>query len=139
MYQSLTQVIPPAQDGELFKGITNLYPLWQKLTPETIRISTMISLAVLILSGCTTISGHLYLWPNGCRPDDSIEAAAGMRFHASRGSMSLGQSRGGLPPDALVENEAAILTDTQRVIERYHEARRGSMLRIVGGPVRLFR
>lgn len=124
MYQSLTRVIPPAQDGELFKWITNLYPIWQKMTPEMIRVSTMVSMAELILSGCTTTSDHLYLYPGGCRLDDSIEAAArmGMRFHASRGSMSLGQSRGGLPPDSLVENEAAILTDTQRVIERYHDA-----------------
>ncbi|MDN8543485.1 8-oxoguanine deaminase [Erwinia sp. ACCC 02193] len=136
MYQSLTRVIPPAQDGELFKWISNLYPIWQKMTPEMIRVSTMMSMAELILSGCTTTSDHLYLYPGGCKLDDSIDAAArmGMRFHASRGSMSLGQSRGGLPPDSLVEDEAAILTDTQRVIERYHDARRGSMLRIVVAP-----
>jgi len=136
MYQSLTRVIPPAQDGELFKWISNLYPIWQKIIPEMIRISTMMSMTELILSGCTTSSDHLYLYPNGCRLDDSIEAAAamGMRFHASRGSMSLGQSKGGLPPDSLVEDEAAILKDTQRVIERYHDASRGSMLRIVVAP-----
>ena len=136
MYQSLTRVIPPAQDGELFKWITNLYPIWQKMTPEMIRISTKLSMAELILSGCTTSSDHLYLFPNGCRLDDSIEAASemGMRFHASRGSMSVGQSKGGLPPDTLVENEAAILKDTQRLIERYHDAAHGSMLRIVVAP-----
>ena len=136
MYQSLTRVIPAAQDGELFKWITNLYPLWQKLTPEMIRISTMMSMAELMLTGCTTSSDHLYVFPNGCKLDDSIEAAAkmGMRFHASRGSMSVGQSRGGLPPDSLVEKEEAILKDTQRVIERYHDAGRGSMLRVVVAP-----
>ncbi|WP_380184801.1 8-oxoguanine deaminase [Kalamiella sp. sgz302252] len=136
MYQSLTRVIPPAQDGELFKWITNLYPIWQKMTPEMIHVSTKLSMAELILSGCTTSSDHLYLFPNGCRLDDSIEAASemGMRFHASRGSMSVGQSKGGLPPDALVENEAAILKDTQRLIERYHDATQGSMLRIVVAP-----
>jgi len=136
MYQSLTRVIPAAQDGELFKWITSLYPIWQKMTPETIRISTMMSMAELVLSGCTTSSDHLYLYPNGCRLDDSIEAAAimGMRFHASRGSMSVGQSKGGLPPDSLVENEAVILADTQRVIERYHDASPGAMVRIVVAP-----
>jgi len=136
MYQSLTRVIPEAQDGELFKWITNLYPLWQKLTPDMIRISTMMSMAELMLTGCTTSSDHLYVFPNGCKLDDSIEAAArmGMRFHASRGSMSVGQSRGGLPPDSLVEKENVILEDTQRVIERYHDAERGSMLRVVVAP-----
>jgi len=136
MYQSLTRVIPPAQDGELFKWITSLYPIWEKLTPEMIRISTQMSMAELILSGCTTTSDHLYVFPNGCRLDDSIEAAAsmGMRFHPGRGSMSLGKSKGGLPPDSVVENEQAILEDTQRVIERYHDDSRGSMLRLVVAP-----
>lgn len=136
MYQSLTRVIPPAQDGELFKWITSLYPVWEKLTPEMIRISTQMSMAELILSGCTTTSDHLYIYPNGCRLDDSIEAAAvmGMRFHASRGSMSLGKSQGGLPPDSVVEKESDILRDTQRVIERYHDDSRGSMLRLVVAP-----
>ncbi len=136
MYQSLTRVIPPAQDGELFKWISNLYPIWQKMTPEMIRISTKMSMAELILSGCTTTSDHLYLYPGGCRLDDSIDAAKemGMRFHPSRGSMSLGQSQGGLPPDSLVEKESDILEDTQRVIERYHDANHGSMLRLVVAP-----
>lgn len=136
MYQSLTRVIPPAQDGELFKWITSLYPIWEKLTPEMIRVSTQMSMAELILSGCTTTSDHLYIYPNGCRLDDSIEAAVdmGMRFHPARGSMSLGKSRGGLPPDSVVEQESAILEDTQRVIERYHDDRRGSMLRLVVAP-----
>ncbi len=136
MYQSLTRAIPAVQNGELFNWLTHLYPLWQNLTPEMIHISTQISMAELMLSGCTTTSDHLYVYPNGCKLDDSIEAAAlmGMRFHASRGSMSVGKSLGGLPPDALVEDEAAILKDTQRVIERYHDDSHGSMLRIVVAP-----
>lgn len=136
MYQSLTRVVPSVQNGELFNWLTHLYPIWQKLTPEMIHVSTQTAMAELILSGCTTTSDHLYVYPNGCRLDDSIEAAAtmGMRFHASRGSMSVGQKQGGLPPDSLVEQENAILEDTQRVIERYHDSQRGAMLRIVVAP-----
>ena len=136
MYQSLTRAVPAAQDSSLFEWLKTLYPIWSKLTPEMIRISTQTAMAELLLSGCTTSSDHLYLYPNGSRLDDSIEGAAaiGMRFHAARGSMSIGESGGGLPPDALVENEDAILKDTQRLIERYHDAAHGSMLRIVAAP-----
>ncbi|GAB3628671.1 8-oxoguanine deaminase [Pandoraea terrae] len=136
MYQSLTRAIPAAQDGELFNWLTNLYPIWAGLTPEMIRVSTQTAMAELLLSGCTTSSDHLYIYPNGCRLDDSIEAAAGigMRFHASRGSMSVGQSQGGLPPDRVVEREADILKDTQRLIETYHDAGRYAMLRVVVAP-----
>ncbi len=136
MYHSLTRVVPSVQNGELFNWLTHFYPIWQKLTPEMIRISTQTAIAELMLSGCTTTSDHLYVYPNGCRLDDSIDAATamGMRFHASRGSMSVGQKQGGLPPDSLVENEKAILEDTQRVIERYHDDSRGAMLRIVVAP-----
>ena len=111
MYQSLTRAIPGAQDAELFTWLRTLYPIWAGITPEMIRVSTLTAMAELILSGCTTTSDHLYLYPNGSRLDDSIEAAAtiGMRFHAARGSMSVGESQGGLPPDRLVENEATIL------------------------------
>ncbi len=136
MYQSLTRAIPGAQDAELFGWLRRLYPIWAGLTPEMIRISTLTAMAELILSGCTTSSDHLYLYPNGSRLDDSIEAAAtiGMRFHAARGSMSVGESQGGLPPDRLVENEAAILKDTQRLIETWHDPQRHAMQRIVVAP-----
>ena len=101
LYQTLTRAVPAAQDADLFDWLTALYPMWARLTPEAVRMSTLVGLAELALSGCTTSSDHLYLYPNGCRLDDAIEAAAeiGLRFHATRGSMSLGESRGGLPPD----------------------------------------
>lgn len=136
MYQSLTRALPAAQDGELFNWLTNLYPVWANLTPEMIRVSTQTAMAELLLSGCTTSSDHLYIYPNGCRLDHSIKAAAeiGMRFHASRGSMSVGQSQGGLPPDRVVEREDEILKDTQRLIETYHDAGRYAMLRVVVAP-----
>lgn len=136
MYQSLTRAIPAAQDAELFGWLQTLYPIWERLTPEMIRVSTLTAMAELILSGCTTSSDHLYVYPNGCRLDDSIEAATqiGMRFHASRGSMSVGESQGGLPPDSLVEKEADILTDTQRLIETYHDTNAHAMLRIAVAP-----
>jgi cytosine/adenosine deaminase-related metal-dependent hydrolase len=136
MYQSLTRVIPAAQDGELFNWLTNLYPIWANLTGEMVRVSTLTAMSELILSGCTTSSDHLYIYPNDCRLEDSIAAARdiGMRFHAARGAMSVGQSKGGLPPDAVVEDEAAILKDTQRLIETYHDAGRYAMQRIVVAP-----
>ncbi|MBB5200502.1 cytosine/adenosine deaminase-related metal-dependent hydrolase [Glaciimonas immobilis] len=136
MYQSLTRVIPAAQNGELFNWLTNLYPIWANLTPEMVQVSTLTAMAELLLSGCTTSSDHLYIYPNGCKLDDSIEAASqiGMRFHAARGAMSVGQSKGGLPPDCVVEDENAILNDTQRLIETYHDHRRHAMQRIVVAP-----
>jgi cytosine/adenosine deaminase-related metal-dependent hydrolase len=136
MYQSLTRAVPSAQDAELFGWLEALYPIWARLTPEMLRVSTLTAMAELILSGCTTSSDHLYLFPNGCRLEDSIESAAeiGMRFHAARGSMSVGRSLGGLPPDSLVEEESGILADTQRVIEEHHDKARFAMLRIAVAP-----
>ncbi|AIN58819.1 8-oxoguanine deaminase [Pseudomonas soli] len=136
MYQSLTRVVPAAQDGELFNWLTNLYPIWARLTPEMIAVSTQTAMAELILSGCTTSSDHLYIYPNGCKLDDSIHAAEeiGMRFHAARGSMSVGRSQGGLPPDSVVEKESDILKESQRLIEDYHDASHGSMRRVVVAP-----
>ncbi|MBF6589569.1 MAG: 8-oxoguanine deaminase [Ktedonobacterales bacterium] len=134
--QTLTRNLPAAQNADLFTWLRVLYPIWANLTPEAIVVSTKTAIAELILSGCTTSSDHTYLWPHGARLDDQIEAAHAMRFrfHAARGSMSVGASRGGLPPDSVVEDEAAILRDCQRVIERYHDAARYSMLRIVLAP-----
>ncbi len=136
MYQSLTRVVPAVQDGELFGWLRGLYPIWARLTPEMIAVSTQTAMAELLLSGCTTSSDHLYVYPNGCRLDDSIAAAGeiGMRFHAARGSMSVGESKGGLPPDSCVEDEAAILRDSRRLIETYHDPDRYSMLRLVLAP-----
>jgi cytosine/adenosine deaminase-related metal-dependent hydrolase len=136
MYQTLTRALPGAQDGELFHWLTNLYPVWARLTPEMVGVSTQTAMAELMLSGCTTSGDHLYIYPNGCTLDHSIEAAQeiGMRFHAARGSMSVGQSKGGLPPDSVVEDEACILKDTQRLIENYHDAQPYAMQRIVVAP-----
>ena len=136
MFQSLTRALPAVQDASLFDWLTGLYRLWARLTPEMIRVSTQTAMAELLLSGCTTSSDHLYVFPNGCRLDDSIEAARtmGMRFHATRGSMSVGESQGGLPPDALVEVEEAILADTRRLIETFHDSKRYAMLRIGVAP-----
>ena len=136
MYQTLTRAVPAAQDCELFEWLQTLYPIWAGLTPEMVQVSTQTAMAELLLSGCTTSSDHLYIYPNGVRLDDSIEAAAqiGMRFHAARGAMSVGASAGGLPPDSVVESEAAILKDAQRLIERWHDAARHAMQRIVVAP-----
>ncbi len=136
MYQSLTRAIPQAQNAELFGWLRALYPIWAGLTPEMVQVSSRVAMAELLLSGCTTSSDHLYLYPNGVRLDDSIEAAQaiGMRFVATRGSMSVGQSQGGLPPDALVEREDLILKDTQRLIETWHDTRHGAMVNVAAAP-----
>lgn len=136
MYQSLTRAIPAVQDAELFSWLRGLYPIWAGLTPEMVQVSTQVAMAELLLSGCTTSSDHLYIYPNGVRLDDSIEAAQaiGMRFVATRGSMSVGRSQGGLPPDEVVEREDAILRDTQRLIERWHDASHGAMVQVAVAP-----
>jgi 8-oxoguanine deaminase len=135
-YQTLTRVIPAAQDANLFNWLKTLYPIWGRMTPDDVRVSTRTALAELAFSGCTTASDHLYIYPNGARLDDEIQAAGevGLRLHASRGSMSLGESKGGLPPDAVVEDEAFILKDSQRLIERYHDPNPGAMVQIVLAP-----
>ena len=135
-YQTLTRNLPAAQDANLFSWLRIHYLIWAGLTPEAIYVSTKTAIAELMLSGCTTSSDHCYIWPNGARIDDQIRAAAemGFRFHAARGSMSVGETQGGLPPDTVVEDEAAILRDSQRVIEAYHDASRYAMLRIVLAP-----
>lgn len=135
-YQTLTRVVPAAQDANLFNWLKTLYPIWARMTSEDIYISTKTALAELALSGCTTASDHLYLFPNGSSLDDEIRAAQemGMRIHASRGSMSLGESRGGLPPDSVVDDEGFILKDSQRLIEKYHDPKPGSRVQIVLAP-----
>ncbi len=135
-FQSLTRAVPAGQDAELFDWLTAHFPIWSRLTPEMIRVSTQTAMAELVLSGCTTAADHLYLYPNGSRLDDSIEAAQtmGLRFHATRGSMSVGQSAGGLPPDALCEREADVLRDCDRLIDQWHDDSHGSMLRIALAP-----
>ena len=136
MYQSLTRAIVSVQNAELFGWLRGLYPIWGGLTPDMIYTSTQVAMAELLMSGCTTSSDHLYIYPNGVTLDDSIEAARaiGMRFVATRGSMSVGQSLGGLPPDHLVENEDAILKDTLRVVQRYHSAAHGAMTQVAVAP-----
>ncbi len=140
MYQSLTRAIPAVQNAELFGWLRGLYPIWAGLTPEMVRVSTQVAMAELLMSGCTTSSDHLYIYPNGphgkVRLDDSIEAARaiGMRFVATRGSMSVGASQGGLPPDRVVEKEDFILKDTQRLIETYHDATHGAMVNVAVAP-----
>lgn len=135
-YQTLTRVVPAAQDANLFHWLKTLYPIWARMKPEDIFISTQTALAELALSGCTTASDHLYLFPNGSKLDDEIEAAQqiGLRLHASRGSMSLGKSQGGLPPDSVVDTEENILADSARLIEAYHDPKQGSMLQVVLAP-----
>ncbi len=135
-YQTLTRAVPAAQDANLFNWLKTLYPIWARLQPDDIFISTQTALAELALSGCTTASDHLYLFPNGSKLDDEIAAAfeIGVRLHASRGSMSLGESKGGLPPDSVVDTEENILKDSQRVIEKFHDAKRGSMTQIALAP-----
>lgn len=135
-YQTLTRALPAAQDANLFNWLKTLYPIWARMTPDDIFTSTQTALAELALSGCTTASDHLYLFPNGSKLDDEIEGARtiGLRLHASRGSMSLGESQGGLPPDSVVDTEEAILKDSQRLIERYHDPKPGSKLQIVLAP-----
>lgn len=135
-YQTLTRAVPAAQNANLFNWLKTLYPIWARMKPEDIRISTQTALAELALSGCTTASDHLYLFPNGSRLDDEIQSGkeVGIRLHASRGSMSLGESQGGLPPDSVVENEDSILKDSQRVIQQYHNPEPGAMTRVVLAP-----
>ncbi len=134
LYQTLTRCL--AQDDGLFGWLRTLYPIWARMNGEAVYVSAKIGLAELLLSGCTTSSDHLYLYPNGSRIDDEIRAAEeiGIRFHATRGSMSLGESKGGLPPDSVVEEEDAILRDCQRAVETFHQAGRYGMVRVALAP-----
>ena len=135
-YQTLTRAIPSAQNVELFGWLETLYPIWARLTAEGVHASAQMCVAELMLSGCTTASDHLYIFPNDATLDGEIRAVQqmGLRFHASRGSMSVGASQGGLPPDSVVEKEPAILRDSQRLIETWHDNGRYSMLRMTLAP-----
>ena len=136
LFQSLTRAVPGGQDALLFGWLKTLYPIWARFGAEEIFVSAQIGLAELALSGCTMSADHLYLFPNGARLDDTIAAAAevGLRFHPTRGAMSIGESAGGLPPDSLVEREAAILEDCIRVVDRFHDPRAGAMVRVGIAP-----
>lgn len=136
LYQTLTRAVPGGQDALLFGWLKTLYPIWARMGPQEIRVSALTGLAELALSGCTLSSDHLYMYPNGARLEDTIEAAAeiGLRFHPTRGAMSIGQSQGGLPPDSLVEREADILKDCIRVIDAFHDPRPGAMVRVGVAP-----
>jgi len=136
LYQTLTRAVPGGQDALLFGWLQTLYPIWARFGPAEMRTSALTGLAELALSGCTLSSDHLYLYPNGARLDDTIEAAReiGLRFHPTRGAMSIGESDGGLPPDMLVEREAAILEDCIRVIDAHHDAAEGAMIRVGIAP-----
>lgn len=134
--QTLTRNVPAAQNAELFEWLTVHYPIWSRLDADAIRTSTAVALTELMLSGCTTAVDHGYVWPNGARIDDEIAVARemGFRLHASRGSMSIGRSRGGLPPDELVEDEAAVMADCARAVDAYHDPQRLAMTRVVIAP-----
>jgi 8-oxoguanine deaminase len=136
LYQTLTRAVPAAQNVELFDWLRTLYPIWAGLTGEAVYVSALVGLAELLLSGCTTVSDHLYIYPNDVRLDDEIRAAQelGVRFHPCRGSMSLGRSKGGLPPDSVVEDEDAVLRDCELTVAAYHDPAPYAMCRIVIAP-----
>ncbi|MEK9841090.1 MAG: 8-oxoguanine deaminase, partial [Paracoccaceae bacterium] len=136
LFQNLTRAVPAAQNSELFGWLKTLYPIWSNIGPKHVYWSTALGLAELALSGCTTSSDHLYIYPNGAKLDDSLSAAAdiGVRFHGTRGSMSIGESQGGLPPDSLTEKETYILSESQRLIETYNDNNRYAMQRIALAP-----
>jgi 8-oxoguanine deaminase len=135
-YQTLTRAVPGSQNEELFDWLVRLYPIWGELSDKAVEISTLTAMAEMILSGCTTSSDHLYLYPNDATLDAQVRAARqiGMRFHVTRGSMSLGRSKGGLPPDHVVQEEDEILKDCQRVIDSYHDPEPYAMLRVALAP-----
>lgn len=136
LFQTLTRAVPGGQDALLFGWLKTLYPIWSRFGPEEIFTSAQVGLAELALSGCTLTSDHLYLFPNGARLEDTIHAAAevGLRFHPTRGAMSIGETAGGLPPDSLVEGEPAILNDMIRVVDAFHDPRPGAMVRVGLAP-----
>ena len=137
-FQTLTRALPVALNKELFDWLTALYPIWANLTEEAIAASTRTALAELLLSGCTTTSDHHYVFPVGCRQAIDIQAevagAMGIRAILTRGSMSLGKSAGGLPPDEVVQDAETILRDSERLIDKYHDSSDGALLQIALAP-----
>ena len=139
LYQTLCRAVPSVQDAKLFDWLVGLYEIWRHLTPEAVQVSAMTGMAELLLTGCTTTSDHFYVFPQG-QPDDlldrTVEAAAavGIRFCVTRGSMSRGRSKGGLPPDDVVQAEDAILKDSERVIEAFHDPGPLSMCQVALAP-----
>ena len=134
MFQSLTRVM--AQQEDLFGWLRACYPLWAQMRSEHVYAAARLAMAELLLSGCTTASDHHYVFPHDVQLEDEIRAARemGIRFHAARGSMSVGEGHGGLPPDHLVEREDDILRDTRRLVETWHDPNPQAMLRIVVAP-----
>jgi cytosine/adenosine deaminase-related metal-dependent hydrolase len=138
IYQNLTRSYRPAVNGSLFTWLSTLYPLWARLDEESAYLSTWVGLAELALGGCTTSTDHLYVHPRGAGDLISAEIAAGrelgMRFHPTRGSMSLGQKDGGLPPDSVVQDDDEILADSERLVKVHHDPSWGAMVRIALAP-----
>jgi cytosine/adenosine deaminase-related metal-dependent hydrolase len=136
LYQTLTRALGTAGGMGLFDWLKTLYPIWAELDSEAVYVSAKIGLSELVLSGATTVADHLYVFPNGASLDDEIRAAqeVGVRFHPTRGSMSLGESQGGLPPDRICEDEATILKDSRRVVETFHDPAPYSMVRVGLAP-----
>jgi cytosine/adenosine deaminase-related metal-dependent hydrolase len=136
LYQTLTRAVPGGQDALLFGWLRTLYPIWARFGPDEMFTSAQVGLAELALSGCSLTSDHLYLFPNGSALDDTIAAAAevGLRFHPTRGAMSIGESAGGLPPDSLEENEHSILHDMVRLVDKFHNSNHGAMVRVGLAP-----
>ena len=139
LYQTLTRNLPAVQDKKLFDWLLYLYEVWRHVTPEGVFVSAQVGLGELLLTGCTTSSDHFYLFPGGKSADlidREIEAARaiGMRFHACRGSMSRGRSKGGLPPDDVVQTEDEILKDSERLVQKYHDPKPLAMTRVALAP-----
>ena len=138
LFQTLTRAYAPAADAELFDWLTMLYPVWARLDSESVYVAALAGMAELLLSGCTTTSDHHYVFPRGGERLIDAEIAAarriGIRFHPTRGSMSVGRKQGGLPPERVVQREDRILQDCERVIAKYHDASPGSMLRVALAP-----
>ena len=136
LFQSMTRAVPGGQDALLFGWLKTLYPIWARMGPDEMFQSAQTGLAELALSGCSLSTDHSYIYPNGARLEDTIAAAAsiGVRRHATRGAMSIGESAGGLPPDSLVEVESSILNDCIRVVDGFHDRRDGAMVRVGIAP-----